>query len=116
MAGDKASPEWSSESVNRQLKNNSRGGSASANVFFDQSIPAEKLSEAATAAIKETAQRIGKPASVSVGRVHKLAKSVSVSGDPEIIAELQSVGPVKAVLPSEVEDILPKPTKVKKLK
>jgi hypothetical protein len=39
-----------------------------------------------------------------------------VIGDPDVIAELVTVSPVKTVLPSEIEDIYPKPTRTERQK
>lgn len=116
MGDDKTSPEWSPEAVRRRLRKIASGGrDASAQVFFDDGVAAERLLDAAEKAITEAAARVGRAARVRIGRVHKLAKSVSVTGDPDVIAELAAVPPVRAVLPSEIEDVYPKPTRIEQL-
>ncbi|SEB76576.1 hypothetical protein SAMN05519104_0068 [Rhizobiales bacterium GAS188] len=116
MESDKPSSEWTPESVGRRLKESAGPGQmASAQVFFNESVPADQLSEVASKAIEEATAKIGGQGGVTMGRIHKLAKSVSVSGDPDIIAELQSLAPVKSVLPSQIDDIYPKPVRVKPL-
>lgn len=117
MTEDKAAPDWSPAAVNALLRKQAAGSSrASANVFFTDSVAADKLSEVAKEAIGTAAAHMGKPASVEIGRVHRLAKSVSVKGDPDIIAELWKSDNVKTILPSEIDDILPKPVKKKIVK
>jgi hypothetical protein len=87
-------------------------GLVSANVFFQATISADALGAAAQTAIDQTAKRLGRSASdVSIGRIHRLAKSVSVDGDPEFIAELSNTDDVKTILASEIDDIYPKPVK-----
>jgi hypothetical protein len=107
--------QWDADSVGKMLaqKAASSGGKVSANVFFDDSVPADELPQVAKRAIETAATRVGKAAKVEIGPVHRLAKSVSVSGDPAVIAELGRLENVKTVLPSEVDDIYPKPVKVK---
>jgi hypothetical protein len=119
MTEDKPSMEWSPEAVRRQLKKTAAEraeGSVNAQVFFDESVSADYLPKAAERAITEAAARVGRSACVKVSRVHKLANSVSVIGDPDVIAELVTVSPVKTVLPSEIEDIYPKPTRTERQK
>jgi hypothetical protein len=94
----------------------SAGEGASANVFFHDSVPADALTDAAKKAIEQASKRVGRPGEVTVGRVHRLAKSVSVRGDPDIIAELSNLDGVKSILPSQVEDIYPRPVKSKRIK
>ena len=116
MTDDKPSVEWSPEAVRRRLKKTAAEGSVNAQVFFDESVSADYLPKAAERAITEAAARVGRSARVKVSRVHKLANSVSVIGDPDVIAELVTVSPVKTVLPSEIEDIYPKPTRTERQK
>lgn len=94
----------------------SSGGKVSANVFFHDSVSADELPKAAERAIKRAATRAGKSPAVEIGPVHRIAKSVSVTGDPTVIAELARVQDVKTVLPSEIDDIYPKPVRAKIIK
>src|SRR5215510_753030 len=99
------SPEWSSESVRRQLKAKSSGSAgSSAQVFFDPAVPGDKLAEAAQKAIRKVASRFGRRAGVRIGKVYPLANSVTVHGDPDQIADLMGLDEVRSVLPSEIED------------
>jgi hypothetical protein len=111
------SPEWSSESVRLQLKakSSSRGGAA-AQVFFDKSVPADKLAEAAQTAIRQVASRTGRRRRVRIGKISPLANAVSVRGDPDLIADLMGLDEVQSVLPSEIDDVYPKPVRRRPVK
>jgi hypothetical protein len=115
MAGDPPpSPEWSAERVREMLrKQASSEGGVAANVFFHASVPGDQLAELAKKAIDQAAKRINSSAKVKVGKIHLLAKSVSVKGDPDVIAELTNLDSVKSILPSQIDDIHPKPVKRK---
>lgn len=114
MKGDNPSKKWGA--VRRQLRRRTDGlGDVSAQIFFDDSIPADRLVEEARAAVNTASKRIRATGIVSFGKVHKLAKSVAVRGDPEVIAALEGLDAVKAVLPSEIDDIFPRPVKTKPL-
>ena len=106
------SPEWNTESVRRQLKAKSSGSTAwSTQVFFDPAIPGDKLAETAQNAIRTVTSRFGRRARVRIGKVYPLANSVTVHGDPDQIAELMGLDQVRSVLPSEIDDIYPKPVR-----
>jgi hypothetical protein len=106
--------EWSAKRVREMLeKNAASSGQASANVFFHDSVSADQLHDVAQQAITQAAKRLGRPPSLKVGPVHRLAKSVSVKGDPSLIAELSNLENVKAILPSEIDDIYPKPVRTR---
>jgi hypothetical protein len=114
MESQTASAEWSHAAVQRALKEQTRHGEpASAQVFFVESIEANDLRETASRVIEETASSLGKPEAVAVGKIRVSARSVSVSGDADVIAAVQQRPEVKAVLPNIVDDILPRPTTVR---
>ena len=48
---------------------------------------------------------------VEIGKIHRLAKSFSVRAAPSVIRRMTDLEPVKAVLPSEIEDVMIKPVK-----
>lgn len=104
-----ASPEWSQENVRRQLESAQGADGAAAQVFFDDQVAADQLVAARGRAMREAQARLGVAAEVKVGRISVLAKSVSVQGSPQILAELLNSADVCAVLPCEVADIYPKP-------
>jgi hypothetical protein len=107
------SSEWSDQDIRKRLELGAGGtGRVSANVFFRDIVAPDQLSAAAQDAIEQAAKRLGRSVpDVSVGRVHRLAKSVSVEGDPALIAELSNADTVKTILPSEIDDIYPKPVR-----
>ena len=110
MARQPASDEFSRDSIRRQLvEQGASGEPVGAQVFFDDEIDPAALESVAQAAVKEAEESLGRPGSVEVRRVRGLAKSASVSGDPEVIAAIQGSAKVKAVLPNAVSDILPQP-------
>ncbi|MEA2760167.1 MAG: hypothetical protein QOH65_2780 [Methylobacteriaceae bacterium] len=110
------SKEWSPESIREKLKRSaSPGVGASAQVFLHESVPAGSLSEVLTRMVSAAEKKIGRSASVQVGKLHPLAKSASVTGDPDVIAAMASDSQVKAILPSVIDDIYPKPLNVKEV-
>ena len=110
-----SSSEWSAENVRRMLKSKAVGGKVAAQVFFQDGVSGDRLPDAARQAISEAAARVGNAGQVEVGKVHRIAKSVSVKGDPDVIAELANAPGVKTVLPSEIDDIYPKPVTSKRV-
>lgn len=103
--------QWSPEGLRKALKKEAAStGTATANVFFQELISPDQLSGAAQQAIEQASVKTGR-AKPEISRVHKLAKSVSVKGDPDTIAEMANAPGVKTILPSQVEDIYPKPVK-----
>lgn len=114
MPARKPPPDWSRRGVRKQLKEQAKEtGAVAAQVFFRDSISADRLSDTARTLIDAAAKRLGRRQAVAVGKVHSLAKSVSVKGDPEVIAELGKAAEVRTVLPSSVDDVYPKPLKRK---
>ena len=104
------------ESVRRDLKEKADSENrVRAVVFFNEVAPGSSLPETAKKAIDEAAAKIGKRGSVTIGSVRQSANSASVVGDADAIAEVQSDARVKAVLPSEIDDIYPKPVGVRRL-
>jgi hypothetical protein len=98
------------EGLRRQLRQKAAPGEGvAAQVFFDGSVPPDRLAETANAAMQQAAARTGRKPSLRIGKVHPLANSVSVRGDPDLIADLMEHNQVTSVLPSEIDDIYPKP-------
>lgn len=102
--------EWGFESVKAQLqKKAAANGAASAQVFFQDRVGADDLGPAITQAIRNVTLRRSPQSDITVGRINRLSKSVAVKGDVDTIADLLHEQNVKAVLPSEIDDIYPKP-------
>jgi hypothetical protein len=115
MVNERGQNGWSGSDLRQALERAaSSNGQVSANVFFGEDVPAEDLTQAVERACAEAAAKTG-GAKPTVGKVRSLAKSVSVTGDPETIAALAEVKDVKAVLPSAIEDIYPKPVRRSKV-
>ncbi|MDB5530327.1 MAG: hypothetical protein JWR51_3430 [Devosia sp.] len=105
-----ASVEFSNESVAAELARQGQGGDpVGAQIFFEEGVAAESLNDTASYVIQAAEESLGRPGSVTLGKVRTSAMSASVSGDPEVIAAIQNSPAVKTVLPNQIDDILPKP-------
>lgn len=100
---------WSFERVREELRTAETVDGVSAVVFFDEATAVDAILEAATAAVARLYEKSTISKQIVIGHVFRLAKSVSVRGDADTIAELMKESNVKAVLPSPVSDIYPKP-------
>ena len=113
MAKDtKSSPEWAQEAVVERLRTRTAGGRpASVQVFMKDDVPADELSAKAKEIVETANASLGlAPGTVRVGKVHRLAKSFSVTSDQATVFEtIANRDEVKAILESEQSDILPKP-------
>lgn len=110
---EQTSPDWRKEAVLETLRKQARADQPpTAQVFLDESIDLDEESMAVLVKkmIESACLRAGQPASDRmIGKVRHLAKSFSVTADPEIIEELIKQPEVKSILPSEISDIYPKP-------
>ena len=115
-AGDSSS-QWTKAAVLKHLREKGRlGEPVSAQVFLNDDIDADDVSAAVeriVSDVKKAARASGLP--LRVGKIHQLAKSFSVKADPEAIAAITDLPTVKTVLPAELDDIYPKPVKVKRV-
>lgn len=111
MADDTPSPNWSTEQVLETLRRQVRdGGPASAQVFMCETVPPDGLRGKVEEIVREVRSRgCASPDGVVIGRVHRLARSFSVRADPEFIAEIAKSKDVRAILPSRIDDVCPKP-------
>jgi hypothetical protein len=101
---------WSVESVKSCLESTAQDGVSSAQVFLDGNHDPDLLGETVSNAIERVRQRLGVSTSVVLGRVSRMANAVAVKGDADVIAELLHEDDIKAVLPSIIPDILPRPS------
>jgi len=110
---DERSPDWSKAGVLARLREHAGPGEAvRAQIFLHDSVPADDLIGAVEGLVR-TAQKqagLGKH-QVEVGKIHRLAKSFSIKADPDFVATLAALPAVKSILPSEIDDIYPKPVK-----
>jgi len=108
----KSSQEWAQQAVVDRLREKTAGGqAASIQVFMSDDVPSEELPAKAKEIVEAAHATLGlAPGSVRVGKVHKLAKSFSVTSDqPQVFENIANRDDVKAILESEQPDILPKP-------
>jgi hypothetical protein len=108
------SSEWDKKTVIERLRAQSKGSKpVAAQVFLAGDKATGNLSELAQELVKAAASKTaGKPKPAAVGRVSDLAKSFSLTAHPDVFAALAKNPAVKSILPSEIEDIYPKPVKV----
>lgn len=108
MSDENTSPQWTKARTLESLRDQARSGrTPSAQVFVDESVPPGDLD----AKVKELVEGSGLAEIVKIGPIHRLARSFSVEGSVDSIERIASSGAVKAVLPSQVDDIYPKAIK-----
>jgi hypothetical protein len=109
----RTSSQWSKTEVLKQLRAKGRGGrTVAAQVFLKddvEDVPAE-VETIVSKAGDGSAKR-----GLKVGKIHPLAKSFSLEANPEAFAAIADQPSVKSILPNEVDDVYPKPVKVKRL-
>jgi hypothetical protein len=115
MPEDKTSPEWSIASVVQKLRAKARPGEGvSAQVFLKDDIEVEDIPAVVHAIVKAVRARVKSGIAIEVGKIHRHAKSFSVTADPDTVAAIAQEPAVKTILPSEIEDVFPKPVKREK--
>jgi hypothetical protein len=113
MKDDRSSSQWATANVLAQLRARAGDkGKIAAQVFLHDDSPANDLSDMAQKIVSAAKQKVGKEATAELGKVHQLAKSFSLQADVDTLAAIADMPDVKTILPSEVTDILPRPTKV----
>jgi hypothetical protein len=114
MTGRGPSSEWDKKAVVERLRAQSKGSKpVAAQVFLSGDKAGGNLSELAQELVKAAASKAaGESQPASVGRVSNLAKSFSLTAHPDVFAALANDPAVKSILPSEIEDIYPKPVKI----
>jgi hypothetical protein len=106
MAEREPSDDWTTPQVLKRLREQAKSGEpVSMQVFLRDDVSADALGETAASLVGSVDAKLGK--------VHRLAKSFSVRGSPEALEQIARSSAVKSILPSEIEDIHPKPTNVK---
>ena len=112
----KASPEWESDAVVKRLKKaTSPGQPSSVQVFLNDDVSANDLPAKAQGIVSDLSASLNLPAgAVTLGKVHRLARSFSISSDaPKVFDAIVKRNEVKTILESVQPDILPKPRNVK---
>ena len=106
MGDREPTDDWTTPQVLKRLRERVKSGEqVSAQVFLRDDVTADALSETVASLVES--------ADAKLGKVHRLAKSFSVRGSPEALEQIARSSAVKSILPSEIEDIYPKPTNVK---
>jgi hypothetical protein len=101
---------WSKEAVIARAREDAKAGKTPAvQVFLAPDLGPEEV-ERAWESVKQEAS------GAVIGQFRKLSRSFSLEADPETIEKIASNPKVTAILPAEVEDILPKPRNVKRSK
>lgn len=99
------SSEWTVENVLNTLQHKADAGKEPAmEVFLKSSLPAERLTNVYTDIVSGV-----EPGHAVVGNLRRMARSFSVKGDMSALSQIAHHSDVEAVLPSEIDDIYPKP-------
>ncbi len=112
-----ASAEWKIANVIEVLRKQARPNQPpTAQIFLDDSVEIDRVS------MEELVQKIVEDAVLGLrgpmigpqlGKLRYLAKSFSVTADPDVIAEIAKSPSVRSILPSKIDDIYPKPLDTK---
>jgi hypothetical protein len=108
----KASPEWESDAVVKRLQEAAAPGRpVSAQVFLKDDVSDSELSSKAQEIVDHASASLKlKANAVTVGKIHRLAKSFSVTSDvPHVFDAIAKRDDVKSILESVQSDILPQP-------
>ena len=115
MADDKTnSPEWTIGNVIKELRAKARPGEGvSVQVFLKDDVADDQVHAVVQDIVGGLKDRVKSKVPVALGKVHRMAKSFSVTADPDTMAAIAASPAVKTILPSEIEDVYPKPVKRK---
>jgi hypothetical protein len=117
--GDAPKPpdDWSTAAVVERLRRAARPGQpVTAHIFLHEKAAAGGLSDVASRLVERAkAQGKGGALAANIGAISRLAKSFSLTADPSTIEAVASMPEVKAILPSEIEDIYPAPVRKEKV-
>lgn len=100
---------WTKSAVLKELcEQAGPSGTVKAQIFLTEDVAGDLAN--AVEHLVETAQRkAGERTVATIGKVHQLAKSFSIEATPNVLAAIADDPVVKAILPSEIADIYPKP-------
>jgi hypothetical protein len=109
-----AASDWDIKPVLERLRSEaSVSGSAAAQVFLKGDAAGVNLTETVQGLVDTAKAKAGsRKTRATIGMISPLSKSFSLTATPEIFETLARSSAVKAILPSSVDDIFPKPTKV----
>jgi hypothetical protein len=113
LAAEKPSKEWEIKRVLDELRAQARErGVVTAQVFLHDTFLHDAAGDLAQAARNLLAAAGASTDKASIGRVSNLAKSFSLTASPDVFAALARLPAVKAILPSQIDDVYPKPTRI----
>jgi hypothetical protein len=112
-SGDAPADRWDKDRVLEAIEAKTPpDGRASAQVFLDETVPADQLPDAARRLVDAAAASAKPAAAPEIGKIHRAARSFSVRAAPSVLRELSGQPGVKALLPSEIEEgVLIEPVK-----
>ncbi|MFL4971947.1 MAG: hypothetical protein ACJ8DQ_03015 [Xanthobacteraceae bacterium] len=111
MKSGESSSEWTIPEVLARLRESGKGKPVQAHVFLSDDVPAEQLPDLARQMITAAKKKVGEHAAAELGKIHGLAKSFSLKADVDTLSAVAKMPNIKAILPSEVEDVFPRPVK-----
>ena len=101
---------WSTKKVLKQLRDNADPGTpVSVQIFLNESIPSAELKTHVSRIVADAQESVHTGAPAKIGKVHGIAKSFGLKASPEIIEAIALSPSVKNILPSEIDNIYPKP-------
>ena len=110
MTAPENSDSWSAKSVLELMGAQSGDQPVSAQLFFDDDVSMDGVAARVEIGLKRAVERLNLAnPSCQVGRVSKLARSVSVKAPASALAALMREPGFKDILPNDVADIYPKP-------
>ncbi len=109
--GPETSPEWTKQAVLETLAS-SDVAEPGLQAFLDRDLPKSEVEAVARAIVAEA----GGEAAARIGPVSALGKSFAVYGDRAVLRRIAEDPRVKSVLPTAVDDILPKPVPEKAMR
>lgn len=111
MSEPETSSEWTVKEVLDKLRTQTKpGAAAKLHVFLKDGVAPDRLETVARDMLSAAKVKTG-AVEAALGSIHRLARSFSVEADLPTLEALASNKDVRAILPSEVEDVYPKPVR-----
>jgi hypothetical protein len=102
---------WSIDEVVGRLRGQTgTDGRAAAHVFLDDAA-GENLAASARRLVNAARRGAGGQGTIEIGPIRQLSRSFAVRATPDMIGRLGRQPGVRAVLPSQIDDILPRPVR-----
>ncbi len=109
---NQAEPDWGLAAVLETLERTAGSdGQASAVVFLQNDVDRKTLDDTVADIVDEAILESGRTCEQpAIGKISRLAKSFSLTASPAIFSAIAERSEVKSILPSEIDDIYPKPS------